>query len=478
MMAAVTLALAIGAVGCWGDVVPIYPDGGVDASTDTDTGPAEPVFYPGGGTGGGPIDGAVNVFFFDEASGERIEGARVMLGDDPGSALLGTTDADGLVVFEHASLTGTVNLHVLADGYSAESIVGLGAADSSFAVRPLDFPTEPPASATLSGTVGGLGAIPDPGVGEYKVVAVMFGPRIEATLDDRDPQLDPVREVEVAQADGGTYEFSIEAPPGDGVLYALGGLRVVSEDDGEVYEWTHMGFVTGLEPAPGEEIDGLDITLDTPLLIDFRAYLSLLPSIYEIKRVALALDLDQQGAVWFLGRPTGTQTLFVAPGIDGDLAEGEVLLTALGDQDFTADEAGDLLATTPRARRYEHELEDFFDYSVGPYIFDAVATPPAQLGWDGDQLTCFPPSGTSMVTVVVQDAGDGVQAWRATVFGVLPDALPAPLFPADWGWAGAPASGVIVRVWTVVFDEDPNEIVFDNFHRFVRDTAENAALFE
>jgi hypothetical protein len=472
------LVPAVLAAGCWGDVVPIYPDGGVDASTSTDTGPAEPVFVDGGGTGGGPIAGVVNLYFFDELSGQGIAGAQVMLGDDPDSALLGTTDQDGLVVFEDPSLTDTVNLHVLAGGYSAESYLGLGAANATLPVRPLDFVTEPPEPATLSGAVGGVDQIPEPGTGEYKVIAVAFGPPIEATLRDREPLLDPVRDVEVLQVEGEPHEFAIAAPPGPGLLYALGGLRVVNDDDDEVYEWTHMGITTGIEPTAGETLEGLEITLDTQLLIDFRAYLSLLPSIYEVKRVALALDLDQLGAVWFLGRPSASQTVFVAPGLDGDLADGGVFLTALGDQHFTIDEIDDLIATTPRARRYEHGLDDFFDYSVGPYIFDAVGTPPAQIGWDGSQFSCFPSTGTSTGTVVVQGAEDGVQSWRATVFGALPDTLQAPLFPAEWGWEGAPASGVVVRAWTTVLDADVNEFNFDNFHRIVRDTAENAALIE
>jgi hypothetical protein len=478
LVAVGSFTLALGAIGCWGDVVPVYPDAGGDAGTDTDTGPAEPSFYAGGGTGGGPIDGVVNLYLFDEVSGEGIEGARVMLGDDPDAALTGTTDADGLVVFEDASLTGAVNLHALADGYSAESYLGLGASNATFALRPLDFPSTPSDPATLSGTVDGFGNIPDPGTGEYKVVAVMFGPPIDASLDDRDPQLEPVTEAEVVQVDTASYDFSIEVPPGAGVLYALGGLHVVNEDEQEVYEWTNMGIVAGLEPTPGEELDGLEITLDTQLLIDFRAYLSLLPSIYEVKRVALGLDLDQQGVVWFLGRPSATQTVFVAPGLDGDLADGGVFLMALGDQVYDAVDADDLLATTPRARRYEHGLEDFFGYSTGPYIFDAVGSPPAQLGWDGAQFTCFPTSGTSMAVVSIQGAEDGVQSWRATVFGELPDTLPAPLFPADWGWEGAPANGVVVRAWTVMVDADVNNIDFGNFHTYVRDTAENATLVE
>lgn len=477
-IAVVWMALALGSAGCWGEVVPIYPDGGGDAGTDTDTGPPEPVFYEGGGTGGGPIDGLVNLYLFDEASGEGIEGARVMLGDDPDTALTGTTDAEGLIVFEDPSLTQTVNLHALADGYSAESYLALGAANATLALRPDDFPTLPSVPATLSGTVDGFENIPEPGTGEYKVVAVMFGPPIAATLDDRDPQLEPVSEAEVVQVDGDSYDFSIEAPPGAGILYALGGLRVVNEDDEEIYEWTNMGIVTGLEPEPGEEVGGLELSLDTQLLIDFRAYLSLLPSVYEVKRVALALDLDQQGVVWFLGRPSASQTIFVAPGLEGDLEDGGVFLTALGDQDYDDSQSGDLLATTPRARRYEHGLDDFFEYSLGPYIFDAVTSPPAQIGWDGAQFTCFPSSGTSLGVVVVQGAENGVQAWRATVFGELDDTLPAPLFPADWGWAGAPATGVVVRAWTVIADADMNDVSFDNFHRIVRDTAENAELFE
>ena len=131
-----------------------------------------------------------------------------------------------------------------------------------------------------------------------------------------------------------------------------------------------------------------------------------------------------------------------------------------------------------RHSTYDHADVPVIVRGEGPYIFDAVGSPPAQLGWDGAQFTCFPSTGTSTGTVVVQGAADGVQHWRATVFGALPDSLPAPLFPADWGWDDAPATGVVVRAWTTVLDADTNYLSFDNFHALVRVTAENATLIE
>lgn len=477
-MARITLTvcccLASAGVGCWGDVVSIYPDGGTD--TGTGSGPVEPEFIPGGGVGGGPITGRINLYFFDEATGNGIQGASVMLGSDPETALLGETDVDGLVVFEATDLAGPVDLHVWAEGYSIESYYGLGATNATLAVRPLDFQSASPAPATLTGTVTGFDEIPDPGADEYKVFAVLFGPPVGAALDDRDPVLERAVETEVVPVEETSHTFSIQVPPGPGMLYALGGLRIVTDETEEQYQWTHLGLVTGVESEPGEVISDLEITLNTPLFIEMGVSVGVIPAPYDVKDSAVALSLGNEGTIWFLGRVDDSDTWYNVPDLVGDLASGRVLVVGLADQEIDTDD--DLLSLTPRGRRYEQTLSDFTGYALEPYFFSSLPLSVAQLAWDGTNFSCFPPSGTNLATIVLLGAEDGVQAWRATVFGELPATVSAPPPPVSWNGPWIPETYVLIRAWTVVLDADIDDFNFDDFPLLVRDTAENAVLIE
>jgi hypothetical protein len=473
--------LALLAVGCWGDVVPNKADGGADTDSGSDTGPPEPEFYAGGGTGGGPIDGLVNVFFYDEATGERLVGAQVMLGDDPATALIETTDLYGLAVFDDAGLSGPVNLHVLAEGYSAESFIGLEASNATFAVRPSGYVPGYGELATISGTVSGYGAIPEPGEDEYRVAAVYYGLPIAASLSDREPELGRPFGGEIIDLATDGDEFSVEVPPEPGLLYAIGGIwrtfgTMTAADD--EYEWTLLGMVTGLDPEPGESLADQEIGLEHVLYVTMKAVVQLLPAPYDVKGAALALDLGDDGAVWFPGRTISTQTLFTAPYLEGDLAGGGVLLVGTGDQDYDDGQQDDLVAVTPRARRYEHTLEEFVGYTEGPYVFDTLSSPAAQVDWDGTEFSCFPPSSDSLGAIALDSAENGAQLYRATVFGALPDSLGLPAFPAQWSWDGVPAGGIMVRAWATLLDADMLDVSFADYHQLVLDTAESAALVE
>ncbi len=117
-------AMAVLVMACSSETPPIQGDGGTDTS---DPAIHDQYFIEGGGTTGGPVDGLFVMWFVDDPSGDPVVGIRVMVGNDPETALTGETDSDGRVVFEDESLVGPIDVHFLAQDYPVGSIYGLNA---------------------------------------------------------------------------------------------------------------------------------------------------------------------------------------------------------------------------------------------------------------------------------------------------------------------------------------------------------------
>jgi hypothetical protein len=151
---ALTSFLLLG--GCSDDTTAPKGDGktggeaGLDASGDGDIGnDVKPTKYVGGGTGGGAIDGRLNVYVLDSADDAPLEGALVMLAD--GSTDKGVTDKDGLITFRRPGLEGPVTLTAGLTGHSTGTVIGLDAANITLN---LESRTPPKVeTATVSGTI-------------------------------------------------------------------------------------------------------------------------------------------------------------------------------------------------------------------------------------------------------------------------------------------------------------------------------------
>jgi hypothetical protein len=111
------------------DVVVTAPRGGAIG-----LGRAYTYFDPGqvrGGTWGGPIRGALNVTVLDSSSGLGVEGAFVIVGDDPSSPLQGFTDDRGQITFSTPGLRGPVQLSATKPQYTGYSVVEFDAQNVS-----------------------------------------------------------------------------------------------------------------------------------------------------------------------------------------------------------------------------------------------------------------------------------------------------------------------------------------------------------
>jgi hypothetical protein len=465
------------AAGCWGDVVPVWPDGPVD--TDTGSGDAaEPI--PGGGIGGGPLDGRLDLFLFDEETGAPVAGARVLLVRE-GTTLTAGTDADGHAVFADDGLAGPVDLHALAEGFVPESFLALDAAGATLPLRPA-APAPAPAAATLTGTVGGWEEVPEPSATQRRAVLVAYGPRWSELAPYREPLIGlpvPRMVVEIGDEDP---VFELEVPPVPGALFFFGGLVETFGTAGtadDVCYWSLFAAMPGLDPQPGGTQSGLQAELDEGLPVTFHAGLNAFPSTYERAGIELVYDLGDQGTVWVPGIRQGGRWVFAAPDQTGPLAVGAPFVIGRGDQAVTVEEGAGDVGAAPLGRFVARNLGALLEYtSASPFLVPGMPSPPAQVGFDGAAFHCLAMAGTDLAQVSVAAAAGGEEHWRITAFGDLPGTVDLPPFPADWGFAGIPEVALIVRAWTAAFSTGQDGMSFANYPALVREVAFEAVEVE
>ncbi len=113
-------------------------------------GDVEPEIIPGGGIGGGEIDGVANIYVIDDMTREPIAGATVVVGN-----VEGVTDTTGLFVAEEVD--GPQTVIVKAANYRSAMWIGADGANMTINLELAKDPTPP--SATLSGQINGFSAI-------------------------------------------------------------------------------------------------------------------------------------------------------------------------------------------------------------------------------------------------------------------------------------------------------------------------------
>jgi hypothetical protein len=475
------VALAFAALalqGCWGEVGSIFPDGGADTG-DTDTGP-DPVLYPGGGVGGGPIAGHLSLYFIDEATGAAIAGAKVMVGDDPSTALVGETSADGLVVFDDPALSGPVDVHAFADGHVLESTLALAWANATLLLRPVGW-SATGGTATVAGTVTGFDALPEPGATQYRVVKLHYGETRASLLSFRGRDFDPwggdTAELR-PDTEGGA--FSLEVPARPGALYALAGVVETfgtSSTMDDTTDWVLLGVAGGLAPEPGETVSPIDVPLDTPLSVDVKVVLAAIPTAFEYKEIFLGLDLGARGTAWLEPVLKDDEFRFTAPLPTGDYADAGPLLVGAAEQIDPAPDAGQL-AELPRSFVFDRGFTSWLGYEDLPWALDEPLPAPVALAWDGTSFTCLPTAGRTSSQLVVSDAATGVELWRVTAWDDLPGSIPYPSLPAGWDAPAVPAGGVAIEVFTDTLAEGTSELKFDDFSGVVTTRVLAGAVIE
>jgi hypothetical protein len=129
-----------------------------------------PVLVPGGGIGGGSIDGYVNLYVIDTDTNLGLSGASVQIGPPTATPCTGLTDSTGLVTFDPmscAGLRGAVTLTASATGYAPSTWIGANGANMTINLQATTRPM--PDTATVSGTIAGWESLPVPASGHTTI---------------------------------------------------------------------------------------------------------------------------------------------------------------------------------------------------------------------------------------------------------------------------------------------------------------------
>jgi len=457
----VVLALVSPLIGGCGDSQPAeQPDAGPDG------GSYDEHIIEGGGTTGGPIDGLLVLWFFDDPSNDPIEGVQVMVGGDPETALTGASDATGQVVFEDPTLSGPTDVHYLHDDYPAGSMYGLNATYVTLGPSVIGYDADP-ATVELSGSATGFDAVPEPDEPgtQHRIALVHFGLSIEDLLtgdyEEIEQAEDPMFGVAVNMLapdmpGGGKNEFSLEVYERPGTLFAAAGIYDTVAETFTTYAIAvDPGFDPGQDPIEDVEIalqfevveaNTLEVTVDP------------VPGAYEQVGGSVFFDLGADGS-FNLGVPP------VSPGDPFEIRlpdvtaapfdEAAILFSVYGAQDVEDEEDN-----YPNGQRWVRDVT--LEAAIGSGVeIEDLPEPPADLSWDGSELSLSMPGGISYGGARAENEDEDV-LWGATVYDPPKDTIALPDFPADWGWNGLPESGLRIYSGTGIIEGDINEAVFDD----------------
>jgi len=272
----------------------------------------------GGGLGGGPISGTINLTVLNAGSGDPVEGAFAIVGEDLTTPYQGLTNASGQISFSGADLVGEHTIHVAKHCFEKTSFVTFDARDVTVFLVPWMDP------------MCGMGSPPPPGRGrngsfvEGELIwrgPMEFGPNPWANVPP--PRMDEVKVAYVYgtqanvrspnpdPASGGAIQRVLETPlgmrgypyrifvrPAGMAVYALAGLENTLTGEFTPYV---MGVARNVLAGPGETITGVDIVMEIPLDHGIDVALSGLPMAVRTGpdrfKVTANVDLGGEGVI-------------------------------------------------------------------------------------------------------------------------------------------------------------------------------------
>ncbi|MFO8074480.1 MAG: hypothetical protein R6V85_21675 [Polyangia bacterium] len=471
-MAAVALLVTPLAAGCSDDGPPaLEPDGGEDGGD----GDYDQHIVEGGGFTGGPIEGLLVMWFFDEPSGDPLADVHVMAGNDPASALIGTTDADGRVVFEDDSLEGPVDVHSFKEGYSAGSLYGLDATYATIEREPSGHEDPEPQTVTFSGSVSGFDVVPSPtSTDQVKVAFVNFGLPIEDLLsgDYEEIEQEEVDEMPVNMVVPalGSTDFELVAHRRTGTLFVTAGILDTSVLD---LQLSHAAMIERIDPE-SDQTEGLELELDVELSEILEIAVDPLSDGYARVAAHVAFDLGENGSVGFgsIGGPVGDPIQIALPsGPPFDEAGNLVVIHAGQDEEAAVSE----LDEYPSGSRLFWDA-DLSSWMPSHTVSDLLQ-PPAGLSWNGSALEADVPADASFFSLEAQDA-EGDTSWGALVMTSPMAPVALPNLPQEWGWAGLPSGEIRFEVSAVRIEGEVNDIAFDDLSERIESSSENLLIVE
>ena len=414
----------------------------------------------GGGLGGGPAEGSINISVIDAFTGLPVPDAYVVLGDDFETEHQGPTNVLGQVSFFGEDVIGDLTVHIAKHCYEKTSFVAFDAKDVTTFLTPWTDPMcgmgggLPPAGRGVRGAfVSGeliffgpneLGPnpwdnIPPPRDNEVKVAYVFTTQRCAGdspSCRNPDPSLGGAKH-RVLETDVGTrgYPYRIFARPASLAVYALAGVE--HQITGEFTPYV-MGVGRNVLAGPGDEVEGVEIIMNIPLDHTLDVRLEDIPQEARTGpdrfRVNADLDLGGEGfitrfingeAMDTIRRRSGAEQtfrLFAQPALLGALEDGRYRIQAgWVTGDFDGDPSTEVVRTGVREVDREVVIGDFLGIpqAVTPDFGERIPEDRV-LRWESDG----PPAD---LHVVLMTGGDGNPAWRHFVPGDVYEA-PVPDF--------------------------------------------------
>jgi hypothetical protein len=267
------------------------------------------------GIRGAALAGQLEVAVYDPSSRTRQPDALVVVQDGGERRWVGRTDDRGTFTISDPALRAPVDVHVFGRCEEHGSILGVDRDVVIFQLAvdcpeaPSLTPGHPLEGGTISGRVvipGGWEGLPVPREGERRLVRLAT---TKARIDIANPTPDPDRYgAEFAQPgtpDPDRIEFSILVRPAALAVYAIAGI---ASDDGGTFIPYAMGIARGVTVAPGQELRGVDITVDMALDTSLEVAIDDLPAPHGGQgwEISAVLDLGAEGV---LDREAGDRML-------------------------------------------------------------------------------------------------------------------------------------------------------------------------
>jgi hypothetical protein len=405
-----------------------------------------PVLVPGGGIGGGAIDGYLNVYAIDADTNAPVTGAAVQVGASSASApCMALTDSTGLVTFDPMScpmLRGAVTVTASATGYAPSTWIGANGANMTINIQQTVRPA--PDTATVSGTIAGWESLPAPATG-HTTIGLVAASQATNLGDPANNIAQPTRSISV----GGTA-LTTTIPANACVRNALAddcSWQLIARTGPQA----HFAIIVDQDPngTPDDSTDdiitplgwalltGLDLTAGATTvnetlpqvaatdLVPFSATFPTLPAGMTYFNAYPAIELPGgagriPAVVPTLG-PNVTMTSI--PKLGGTTTVG----LAGGSYDLLASAQATMNAAEPGSLSWMHGVSATSPVAVSPWL-----PAPTGIAASGGHYSFVPVTGATLHAAEFKDPNGGARTWSVTIFDgsttfSLPGLSPNPL---------------------------------------------------
>jgi hypothetical protein len=427
------------------DVTVTTPDGNVTQARDAYTYSDSPDGYRGG-LSGGALAGSLRVLAYDAWTGAPIAQAKAIAGSSLATAVIQSTDANGVAQLTGAALSPKVTVTVAAKCHQPITYVDVPVDTVTAYLNPVLDPAcaegDPPSSGNHGVTNGGAvngeliwpqnfefgkskwRNVPDVTRPTERMVAYVFmasgSPLSSFSL--------PAADAAVTPASPGTrgYAYEIITYPGNMTVYALAGIEDRSYDPPHFTAYA-MGVARGVSVQPGYRTTGVDIPMTT--LLDHAVTLAPVPPAVGprgpdrlFSQIAVTLGPSSY-AILPMGMRTDTLPLssnvsFIGvPSLDGTLTGEQYVLGA------TAATGPNLQYPASVVSRIKTTQAND-PVALGGFLQVPIMSQPGTASWNGTHVTFTATGAYDLSELVVVSAG-GLVSWTiAAPAGVTSYDLP------------------------------------------------------